>query len=196
MFSKIAAAFSSKYASKDSDWDGHSGAGSDPRWTLAYRGLLETFVEMNGVRSIVDVGCGDWQFSRFLNLDGVDYLGLDVVDAVVARNTARFARPGVRFELMPAELSRVPSADLLIVKDVLQHLPNADILRFRDELFPRYASCLVTNSYEKMHAELNTDVAPGEFRCLDLRAPPYEVKGRYVLEFFTPLWERVRTLLI
>ena len=64
--------FRRRYEDDDSDWGGHSGAGSLPFWTIGYRAMLENFIAMNEIKSIVDLGCGDWQFSKFMNLEGSD----------------------------------------------------------------------------------------------------------------------------
>ena len=190
----IREAFRRHYETDDSHWGGHSGGGSLPYWNIEYRAFLERFIHLNHIRSIVDIGCGDWQFSRFLNFEGIEYRGLDVVASVVDRNRARFGSPNVTFELMPGDLSLLPSADLVIMKDVLQHLPDNNIMEFKDVL-DRYPRALVSNSYRKLNTPTNVDIAPGDFRCLDLTKPPYNFSGNYVLEFSTPLFEEIRTLL-
>lgn len=189
-------AFRQHYETDASQWGGHSGAGSDAHHTIPYRAFVERFIRLNGVRSVVDVGCGDWQFSRLINFDGVDYLGLDVVPGVVAANQRRHSGPGRRFEEMPASLEAVPGGDLLLMKDVLQHLPHATIMDFATRLVPRFRWALLTNSFEKLDTPQNTEIAVGGFRCLDLTAPPYQLRGAYVLEFGSPLWERIRSLLV
>jgi len=35
--------------------------------TGPYRTSLEDFIRANGVRSVLDYGCGDWQFSRLID---------------------------------------------------------------------------------------------------------------------------------
>jgi SAM-dependent methyltransferase len=189
-------AFTSKYESDDQDWERNSGPGSEPFYTIPYRAFLEQFLRLNGIGTVLDIGCGDWQFSRFVNFSGVQYLGLDIVESVVAGNQARFARPNVRFALAPADIRDLPQADLLIMKDVLQHLPDAEIMRYRDEVFPRFRYCLITNSFRKAGAGMNHDVPPGGFRCLDLSAAPYEIAGANVLQFPSAHYEELRTLLI
>lgn len=116
--------FKAHYEDKNSQWGNNSGGGSNPYSTIDYRNFLEKFIHMNKIQSIVDIGCGDWQFSRFLNLSGINYLGLDVVPSVISKNTEKFSSTKINFELMPEEIRNVPPADLLIMKDVLQHLSN------------------------------------------------------------------------
>jgi len=85
---------------------------------------------------------------------------------------------------------------LLIMKDVLQHLPNDEIIKFRDVLLPRFRFCLIANSFEKVNTQKNVDITVGSFRCLDLTLPPYNFRGCYILEFGSAAWERIRVLLL
>jgi SAM-dependent methyltransferase len=67
-----------------------------PQTTETYRGFLQEFLACNDVRSVVDAGCGDWQFSRLIVWSGIDYLWIDV-SAVALKNIERYASPNVRF---------------------------------------------------------------------------------------------------
>jgi hypothetical protein len=178
-----------------SAWGRGSGNGSDPASTVEYRAFLEKFITMNRIRSIIDIGCGDWQFSRFVSFGGANYRGFDLVESLITRNTAQFGGPGVEFHLMPDDPSQLPSADLFIIKDVLQHLSDELIMFYRDRVLPRYRYCLVTNSFNAINYEHNKPIKPGMFRSLDLLAPPYHFNGGYVTESWNQ-WERIRTLLI
>ncbi|ONG53385.1 hypothetical protein BKE38_12290 [Pseudoroseomonas deserti] len=179
-------------------WGGTSGPGSSPVASVDYRLFLERFIARNNIRSIVDVGCGDWQFSRYVNFGRAEYLGIDVVPHLVERNQATYGRETVRFALAPEDPARLPKADLLLMKDVLQHLPDEEIRYYRFRVVPRYRFALLTNSFTKvqMKPKHNTDVAPGRFRTVDLRAEPYKFKGAYVSEYWTEAWERIQTLLV
>lgn len=87
--------FRKKYEDDASDWGKNSGPGSHPYHTIDYVAFLSKFIHMNNIRSIVDIGCGDWQFSQNINFQGTKYLGLDIVSSVIERNKALYARPGV-----------------------------------------------------------------------------------------------------
>ena len=163
---------------------------------IEYRAFVERFIALNGIRSIVEIGCGDWPFVRFANLPGVHYTGFDTAEAIVQRNRAAFApRRQVAFEIMPTDYAQLPTADLLLIKDLLQHLPNAEILRVRAELLPRFGHALITNAWRRLNAPAHPDVEAGRFRPLDLKREPYSYPGAYVSENWGE-WERTRTLLV
>jgi SAM-dependent methyltransferase len=156
-------------------WDGGSGVGSAPDATEPYRTVLAQMLPAADIRSVVDVGCGDWQLGSLVDWSAVEYLGLDVVPAVVERNRSRFAKPGVRFEQLDARLESPPAADLLLAKDVLQHWSNADAAAFLRTNLGRYRYCLITNDVESTHWDgaVNHDVLLGEWRTMDVEAQPF-----------------------
>lgn len=187
--------FSRKYSSVNSDWQGHSGPGSDPNYTIGYRGFLETFIRSNNIKTVVDIGCGDWQFTKYINFDGVNYLGLDVVDPVIMANQERYGGRNISFGRMPEQLSEAPQAQLLIIKDVLQHLTEQNIRSFIEIVLPKFQHCLLTNSYRRIQTPVNTPIRDGGFRCLDLSASPFNLRGAYVFSYFSPIYEEIRTYL-
>src|SRR6185312_8202393 len=95
-----------------------------------YRAVVERLCRARDVRSVVDVGCGDWQLGSLVDWTGVAYTGVDVVPPVVEADRARYGREGVRFEAADALRDPLPTADLLLAKDVLQHWPNGDVEAF------------------------------------------------------------------
>src|SRR5262249_21549647 len=99
----------------------------------------------------------------------------------------------------------LPVADLLIVKDVMQHWSNHSILSFLPSL-RRYSFALVTNCVNPHGPTINKDIHEGEFRYLDIRLPPFNVPAEEVYSFenhrsfplslfSTPRW-RKRSLLL
>lgn len=170
----------------DSDhWEGGSGVGSAPDATQPYRDVLAEILAASDVRSVVDVGCGDWQLGSLVDWSGVDYLGLDVVPEVVARNAARFGKQGVRFSVLDGRQEALPAADLLLAKDVLQHWPSANVSAFLGKALARYRYCLITNDVESVHwsGAVNQDIALGEWRTLDLEAAPFGQRAVWRRDF-------------
>jgi SAM-dependent methyltransferase len=166
---------------RDEAGKGTSGAGSTLEATRLYRVFLQDFLAAHRIRSVVDAGCGDWEFSQAIDWAGIDYLGVDIVPGVIAANQARFGRPNVRFAVADIAREPLPPADLLIVKDVLMHLSDADITRFLVQL-PRYRHVLIVNDvYADTLSASAGNVPSGGYRPLDVTQPPYSLPGAKLL---------------
>jgi SAM-dependent methyltransferase len=164
------------------EWQGGSGQGSFPIHTRGYVRFLEQFIRRHKVESILDFGCGDWQFSRGVDWQGARYIGVDIVPSVIEKNKAAFQRDGVTFELYSGDPSELPEADLLIAKDVLQHWSNDTIIKFLP-LLKHYRFALLTNCVNPRGETVNEDIEDGAFRYLDLRKVPFELDAKHVYTF-------------
>jgi SAM-dependent methyltransferase len=162
---------------------GISGSGSSIENAAAYMKFLEDFIKANEIKSVVDVGCGDWSFSRHINWNLAHYTGIDVVKAVIEKNQILFTSPTVTFLCGDILNMNFPSADLLICKDVLQHLSNEDIKVFLTKL-NHYKHCLITNDTDAYTlSSTNEQIPRGEYRNLDLTKSPFNHKGVKILNF-------------
>ena len=163
--------------------EGHSGCGSTLSATESYRYFLQNFFKAFDIHSVVDFGCGDWEFSRELDWDGIDYLGLDVVKHVIKHDQEQFSTEHIRFVHVDGLTAELPQADLLICKDVLQHLTNGDVKLFLKQL-PSFKYCLITNDVDpQTQTTKNSNSPRGGYRWLDLTQPPYNVIGEKIFSY-------------
>jgi SAM-dependent methyltransferase len=185
------ATFEKIYAANS--WGHGSGSGSLPIHTRGYINLLQEFLREHDVKSVLDHGCGDWQFSQFVDWGGIQYLGMDLVQSVIDTNIARYCAPNINFAVK-ADGAALPPAELLIMKDVLQHWSNESVRRFLPVL-KRYRFCLITNCVNPRGETVNTDIADGEFRYLDIRLPPFNYDAAEIYSFTNKrsLWRRLLT---
>ena len=153
-------------------WGYGSGVGSLPLNNVDYIKFLNMFVAQNNVRSVVDFGCGDWQFSRFVDWGAARYTGFDIVESVIANNQKAFAQKNVSFCIFESE-TFLPEADLLICKDVFQHLPNPSILKYLAALKARYRFLLITNDDWPHEDLINSDITEGGYRPIRLDREPF-----------------------
>jgi SAM-dependent methyltransferase len=156
-------------------WNGGSGAGSAEDATTFYREVIENLCRARDVRSVLDIGCGDWQLGSLVDWSQVRYVGVDVVPSVIEANRQRYARPGISFEVADARQGELPDADLLLAKDVLQHWPNGDVATFLDAHLRRYRYVLLTNDIASVQwtGPMNHDVPLGGWRPVDLEVEPF-----------------------
>lgn len=169
--------YKEKKFGSNSKGEAHSGGGSTLENTKVYREFLQAFLRAYRIHSVVDVGCGDWEFSQAINWKGIQYYGYDVVEFLIEQNKSRYQKKNIHFFKSDGIHDDLPPADLLICKDVLQHLPNEDILLFLQQL-PKYKFCLITNDVDPATlSSTNPDIERGSFRPLDLTKPPFSING-------------------
>lgn len=176
------------------EWGGtsRSGPGSDPALLGPYTQLLRALLARPDVSSVVDIGCGDWAISRTIDWTGVQYTGVDVVPQLIAHLNATFARDNVKFICADLTTDDLPSGDLCIVKDALQHLSNDSVSRFLRVLKGNFSLALMTNDithidrggwrtlWKQTSIEPNIDIPDGGYRPLRLRDAPFFVPAERV----------------
>jgi SAM-dependent methyltransferase len=159
---------------KDSTGQGTSGSGSTLEITREYRAYVEDFMKKHAVKSVVDAGCGDWSFSSTMDWGDASYLGVDIASDVIEAVRKKHEKGKIKFEV--GDITEdLPAADLLISKDVLQHLSNELIHKFiKNNLRKgKYKWVILTND----RSSENQDIRAGSYRMIDLTAPPFYVKG-------------------
>jgi tetratricopeptide (TPR) repeat protein len=169
---------------KNNQGAGNSGPGSTLHATQMYRTFLQQFLKDRDIHSVVDAGCGDWEFSQALDWSGIDYKGFDIVESAIAQNNQKFAKANIQFFAGNVVELNLPPADLLICKHVLQHLPTKDVQKFLTQL-AKYKHVLLTNSVNSdTMSAANGDIVVGGFRTLDPTAPPFNLPGTKLLNYW------------
>ncbi len=156
---------------RENRWAAGSGTGSKPENAVEYIAFISRFLRQNGVQSVVDFGCGDWQFSRFIDWSGIHYTGIDLVQTVIGRNTKEFSAQNITFKCT-SDIAKIPNADLLISKDVFQHLPNEAVLHYLSIFKQKFKWLLITND-DYPEGNLNGVIEPGQWRALRLDLAPF-----------------------
>lgn len=112
-----------------------SGSGSRGPFVKLYCDRINEFIKEKNIKSVLDIGCGDFYVGR--NLICEDYTGMDVVPDLVAYNNATFGGPGRRFICADAAGDEdLPPADLVLVRQVFQHLSNRQVETILGKLAP------------------------------------------------------------
>jgi 2-polyprenyl-3-methyl-5-hydroxy-6-metoxy-1,4-benzoquinol methylase len=178
---------------KEDLWHGGSGAGSKLENIKEYVDILQKYIDKPEVKTVLDLGCGDWQFSKFLDLSSVSYLGVDVVESVIESNSTSYSASNIKFISRDITTYEVPKADLIICKDVLQHLCNKDVVNILVKIITSSKFSLITNDFNPENTE-NKDIDNGDYRCLDLTLSPFYLDVVTVLESERVGWKQKRTV--
>jgi 2-polyprenyl-3-methyl-5-hydroxy-6-metoxy-1,4-benzoquinol methylase len=79
-------------------WLFGSGSGSLAINNKPYINFLQNFIKEKSIKSIIDIGCGDWQLFEKINLSNTKYLGLDLVESVIEANKKKYGNSNVQFQ--------------------------------------------------------------------------------------------------
>ena len=133
-------------------WGNGSGSGSNMTIdNKKYIELLESILKDYKIKKICDIGCGDWQFSQNINFDNYSYLGIDCVKSVIDENIKKHQKKNIKFQHKSVNENFIPKGyDLIIIKDVIQHWEDKDILSFMQEVINNNKYVFSTNGYKFM----------------------------------------------
>jgi len=190
VFNTVKDVFSNIYDKKLWIWG--SGHGSLPATTISYRNILIDVIKSNDIKTVLDYGCGDWQFSKLIDWNNLvdSYLGVDIVPSVIEKIQV-YANDKIKFELLTPDWT-FPQVDLIICKDVFMHLPNSMISDLLDKMKPSSKFMLITNNHGG-----NSEGILGDCRGINMKHPPWNLEGHEYepLKEFNGITDK-RTILI
>jgi glycosyltransferase involved in cell wall biosynthesis/SAM-dependent methyltransferase len=147
-----------------------SGPGGQREQTQGLRLELPRLLSRLGIRSILDVGCGDFNWMRETEL-GVDvYIGVDIVFGILLANRLRYGGPRKRFLLRDVMRDPLPRADLVLCRDVLIHFPDDDLVTALNAIISSGARYLLASTF--IHRDENKPIGLGDWRPVNLELPP------------------------
>ena len=122
----------------------YSGSGSNDSYAIPYVEVVSDFIKKNGVKSVVDLGCGDFRIgSRICQFGDVTYKGVDVVEELIEYNKKKFQNNNVSFYNLNIVKDELPDGELCLIRQVLQHLSNNDIKKILQKA-RKYKHLIVT----------------------------------------------------
>jgi 2-polyprenyl-3-methyl-5-hydroxy-6-metoxy-1,4-benzoquinol methylase len=149
--------FSSIYA--NNIWGGNSGdffsgIGSDDNFAVPYCELITDFVAHQKLEKIkiIDLGCGDFRVGQQLlkNLEKAkieyQYTGIDIVPKLIEHHNSKYSASNVKFLCLNMTTEDLPTGDICLIRQVLQHLSNQDIKKVLDKT-TQYNSVFITESH-------------------------------------------------
>lgn len=152
------------------DSESRSGPGSNLENTARVRAELPGLLRKLEAKALLDIPCGDLYWIKDLDLGVEKYIGADIVREIVERNKEKFgsaARLFIHLDLLKDELPRV---DVVLCRDCLVHFSNADVIRALQNMKKSQSRYLLTTSFSS--TAVNEDIVIGEWRPLNLQAPP------------------------
>lgn len=149
-----------------------SGGGSTLVRTTTIRSQLPEIVKRLGISSILDAGCGDFHWmERIRKQLPVRYTGIDIVPDLIARNQREFSDETTTFIELDITKDQVPQADLVICRECLFHLSDAQVLEALNRFKASGAVYLLATYYPGQTE--NVDIRAGSCRPINLEVAPF-----------------------
>ena len=172
---------------ENNEWGGRgneysSGPGSSEHHAFVYAEAVKAFIVDRGVTTVVDLGCGDFVVGRKLQMEGVKYIGVDIVEDLIERNERHYADASTMFLCKDIISDELPEGDLCLIRQVLQHLSNSEIASILSKV-KQYSHVMITEHYPPAEAKYvaNRDKPHGsDTRVIDhsavyLDEPPFNM---------------------
>ncbi len=163
--------------------DFYSGLGShQPEILNPYIDVLTSFL-MSFKNSLVvcDLGCGDFNVGKELVKYTKAFVAVDIVTDLIERNKEKFKEKNLEFQSLDIAVDDLPFADCAIIRQVLQHLSNAEIQMIVPKL-NGFKYVIVTEHIPEGDFIPNKDIISGQGIRLkkqsgiNLLAPPFNLK--------------------
>jgi hypothetical protein len=136
---------------------------------------------------VVDLGCGDFAIGSTLlkSLDGVRYIGCDIVPELTAYNQHTFGLESVEFRTIDIVRDLLSRGHVCLLRQVLQHLSNAEIAMVLPKL-AKYKYVYISedqplisegmpNPDKPVGADIRFDWRTGRGRGVELNLPPWNL---------------------
>ena len=151
--------------------ESRSGPGSTLARAADFLPDLVTLLQTLNTRVLVDAPCGDFNWAGAVAMAVEEYIGIDVVREIVARNQLIASSPNAVFLHRDLTRDPLPIADVVLCRDCLVHFSLSDIRRALHNFKQSGSSYLLTTTF--VEHDDNPDIATGEWRPLNLERPPF-----------------------
>ena len=160
-----------------------SGPGSEVKSNTKLLSLLNEFVTSHNIKSILDCGCGDFNWMRLFDFNNIDsYTGVDIVQPLIESNKSKHSSDKVSFQCLSIMEDKLPEADLVICKDVLFHLSLIEAQTVLENIKKTGVKYLISTTFTDFK---NYDIHAGGWRPINLLDSPFNLGTPYLY------WENI-----
>ncbi|HAJ75206.1 MAG TPA: hypothetical protein DCM64_02005 [Gammaproteobacteria bacterium] len=154
------------------DGDTRSGRGSNFDRTRKLRDGLPEILKKLGVRSLLDIPCGDFFWMKEIDLGIEKYIGADIVASLIELNSRSYGSDLRQFMHLDLLHDSLPEADAILCKDCLVHMSFADAKQAIENIKTSGSKFLLTTHFPEF--QFNVDILTGKHRPLNFCKAPFE----------------------
>lgn len=131
--------------------------------------------------TICDLGCGDFNVGKEFVKYSKKYIAVDIVSDLITHNKSIFKESNLEFYCLDIAVDELPTGDCVLLRQVLQHLSNNEVLNIIKKL-TNFKYVILTEHIPQGEFIPNKDIISGQgIRIkkqsgLNLLAPPFNFK--------------------
>jgi len=161
----------------------YSGEGSHhPELVKPYIRVVRSFLNsFENPLVVCDLGCGDFNVGKKLVAHTKAFVAVDIVEELIAQHKEHFKLPHLEFQCLDLATANLPEGDCALLRQVLQHLSNAEIQKILLKL-TAFKYVILTEHVPEGDFEPNKDIITGQGTRLkkqsglNILAPPFLLK--------------------
>jgi hypothetical protein len=111
--------------------------------------------------SVCDLGCGDFNVGRQLLAFPKKYIAVDIAENVINYNKAKYAHNNLEFQCLDISKDKLPKGDVVILRQVLQHVSNKEVHSVLNKL-KQYKYVILTEHLPNQEFVPNKDIISGQ----------------------------------
>jgi len=141
----------------------YSGDGSHhPEIVKPYIEIVSSFLlSFNLPITVSDLGCGDFNIGKQLVQYTQKYDAVDIVEKLITHNKQKFKSDNLEFHCLDIAKDKLPKADCVIIRQVLQHLSNTEVQQVLQKL-KNYKYVLLTEHVPNGNFVPNKNIISGQ----------------------------------
>jgi hypothetical protein len=167
-----------------------SGPGSSIESTKDITNFLNNFIDEYNVTSILDLGCGDlvWMSNTpFFNDNNINYTGIDVVDFLIDEHKIKYNNKNFYVKDIVNPSLSIEFSDIIIIRDVLFHLKNNDILNIFKNIKNKFKFIAITSCNNSENTDLFNKYY---FTQKNIHIPPFNISNKFLKNCNEPTFGR------
>jgi hypothetical protein len=162
---------------RDNAWNdpcSRSGTGSNLVQTSSIRRALPGIIERFGVKSLLDIPCGDFfwmkEIQPILSVMLDRYIGADIVADLVNSNSRSFSDSKFTFGVYDIQSSLLPKVDMVLCRDCFVHFSYEDIFTSLRNIKKSRSRYLLATTFP---GRTNRHIVTGAWFPLNLQRFPF-----------------------